>query len=76
MSHLIISQVCTDGEASQVIAPPTAGQAKNAAVVNSLYQFHRAISKVTHALGSYPEEALTVVENSLQVNDLLLLLFL
>ncbi|XP_071486202.1 conserved oligomeric Golgi complex subunit 5-like [Diadema antillarum] len=58
--------LCTDGEASQVIAPPTAGQTKNAAVVNSLYQFHQAISRVTQALGSYPENAINVIETSLQ----------
>ncbi|XP_072175838.1 conserved oligomeric Golgi complex subunit 5-like [Diadema setosum] len=58
--------LCTDGEASQVIAPPTAGQTKNAAVVNSLYQFHQAISRVTQALGSYPENAISVIETSLQ----------
>lgn len=58
--------LCTDGDASQVIAPPTAGQAKNAAVVNSLYQFHRAISRVTQALGMYPENATIVIEVALQ----------
>ncbi|XP_023932212.1 conserved oligomeric Golgi complex subunit 5 [Lingula anatina] len=38
--------VCTDGEASQVISPSTEGQGRNAAVVNTLFQLHVAVSKV------------------------------
>ncbi|WAR25753.1 COG5-like protein, partial [Mya arenaria] len=37
--------LCTDGEASQVIGSPTQGQTRNAAVVNTLYQLHLAVSK-------------------------------
>ena len=40
-------QLCTDGEASQVIGLTTTGQNRNAAVVNSLYQLFQAISKVS-----------------------------
>lgn len=36
-----------DNEGSQVIGPPTAGQTLNAAITNSLFKFHHAISKVS-----------------------------
>ncbi len=39
-------QLSTDGEASQVIGPPTPGQQRNTAVVNALYTLHQAIAKV------------------------------
>ncbi|GFR70305.1 conserved oligomeric Golgi complex subunit 5 [Elysia marginata] len=35
----------TDGEASQVIGPLTYGQTRNIGVVNTLFQFHQAVSK-------------------------------
>ena len=43
-----IFQLSTDGEASQVIGAVTAGQQRNTAVVNALYQLHQAVAKVRH----------------------------
>lgn len=56
----------TDGEASQVIRPATAGQTRNAAIVNTLYQFHVAVSKVISGLTFFPAEALERINESLQ----------
>lgn len=39
-------QLCTQGDASQVIGPLTDGQRRNVAVVNSLYRLHQAVTKV------------------------------
>lgn len=39
-------QLCTQGDASQVIGPLTEGQRRNVAVVNSLYRLQQAIAKV------------------------------
>ena len=49
----VVYQLSTDGEASQVIGPPTPGQLRNTAIVNALYQLHQAVSKVgrySHAI--------------------------
>lgn len=43
-------QLCTQGDASQVIGPLTEGQRRNVAVVNSLYRLQQAITKVTVCL--------------------------
>lgn len=58
--------LCTDGEASQVIGPPTTGQTQNAATVNTLFQFHQAVTKVLGGLASFPDEARINVEASLE----------
>lgn len=39
-------QLCTQGDASQVIGPLTEGQRRNVAVVNSLYRLQQAVAKV------------------------------
>ncbi|CAI9719984.1 conserved oligomeric Golgi complex subunit 5 [Octopus vulgaris] len=56
----------TDGEASQVIRPATPGQIRNAVIVNTLYQFHVAVSKVISGLNFYPSEALENLNESLK----------
>lgn len=43
----ICFQLCTQGDASQVIGPLTEGQRRNIAVVNSLYQLQQALTKVS-----------------------------
>lgn len=58
--------LCTDGEASQVIGPPTQGQTRNAAVVNTLYQLHLAVSSVVNSLEHYPDEAKSSITDSLK----------
>ncbi|PIK54910.1 putative conserved oligomeric Golgi complex subunit 5 [Apostichopus japonicus] len=58
--------LCTDGEASQVIAPPSAGQTKNAAVVNSLYRFHQSVGKVLASLQNLPERAMELIVSAMQ----------
>lgn len=39
-------QLCTQGDASQVIGPLTEGQRRNVAVVNSLHRLQQAVAKV------------------------------
>ncbi|KAK2155274.1 hypothetical protein LSH36_244g03005 [Paralvinella palmiformis] len=56
----------TDGEASQVIGPPTPGQTCNAAVVNSLYYLHQAVSKVVSGLSDFPTAAVTAIQTALE----------
>ncbi|KAL5014542.1 hypothetical protein ScPMuIL_008812 [Solemya velum] len=56
----------TDGEASQVIGPPSAGQQRNVAVVNTLFHLHQAVSKVVSALAYFPGEALRSIQDSLE----------
>lgn len=43
----ICLQLCTQGDASQVIGPLTEGQRRNVAVVNSLHRLQQAVAKVT-----------------------------
>ncbi len=43
---LYFSQLCTQGDASQVIGPLTEGQRRNIAVVNSLFRLQQAVAKV------------------------------
>ena len=50
-----------------MIGPPTLGQSRNAAVVNTLYQLHQAVSKVLAAQHSFPAEASQHVQNALEV---------
>ncbi|KAL4226453.1 Conserved oligomeric Golgi complex subunit [Mactra antiquata] len=64
--------VCTDGEGSQVIGPPTQGQTRNANVVNTLYHLHMAVSNVVNSLDHYPEEAKSSITDSLQTIVLLM----
>ncbi|KAI3367018.1 hypothetical protein L3Q82_009650, partial [Scortum barcoo] len=45
-------QLCTQGDASQVIGPLTEGQRRNVAVVNSLYRLQQAVAKGVQALMS------------------------
>ena len=66
--------MCTDGEASQVIGPPSPGQHRNAGVVNTLYQFHLAVNKVLADLSNFPDEARACVESSLEVGDCFVIL--
>lgn len=40
-------QLCTQGDASQVIGPLTEGQKRNVGVVNSLFKLYQAVAKVT-----------------------------
>ncbi|KAK7101689.1 conserved oligomeric Golgi complex subunit 5-like isoform X2 [Littorina saxatilis] len=58
--------LCTDGEASQVIGPPSPGQNRNSATVNTLFHFHQAVTKVLAGLNSFPDEAGTSVNASLE----------
>ncbi|KAL5009916.1 hypothetical protein ScPMuIL_012221 [Solemya velum] len=57
----------TDGEASQVIGPPSAGQQRNVAVVNTLFHLHQAVSKVIFdCVDIFPGEALRSIQDSLE----------
>ncbi|KAF6031066.1 COG5 [Bugula neritina] len=63
----------TDGEASQVIEPATAGQTRNAAVVNSLYYLHMAIDKLkNNSMQGYDAKCLAVVSESLEASTTLM----
>ena len=61
-------QLSTDGEASQVIGPPTPGQQRNVAIVNALFQLHQAVSKVVSSLNNFPTEAIQFIQSALEVN--------
>ncbi|ELT89629.1 hypothetical protein CAPTEDRAFT_226404 [Capitella teleta] len=56
----------TDGEGSQVIGPPTAGQTLNAEVVNSLFKFHQAVTKAVESLNDYPAIAISFIQEALE----------
>ncbi|CAG5125041.1 unnamed protein product, partial [Candidula unifasciata] len=56
----------TDGEASQVIGPQSAGQIRNVAIVNILYQFHQAVFKVLSGVSHFPNEAKESIEVALE----------
>lgn len=43
----LLLQLCTQGDASQVIGPLTEGQKRNVAVVNSLYHLQQSLTKVS-----------------------------
>uniref|UniRef100_A0A8C5FIQ1 Conserved oligomeric Golgi complex subunit 5 n=1 Tax=Gadus morhua TaxID=8049 RepID=A0A8C5FIQ1_GADMO len=60
------SNLCTQGEASQVIGPLTDGQRKNVAVVNSLFRLHGAVAKVISGLTSNPTAAEQALRSSLE----------
>ncbi|XP_077450408.1 conserved oligomeric Golgi complex subunit 5 [Stigmatopora argus] len=54
--------LCTQSDASQVIAPITEGQRRNTAVVNSLYRLQQAVARIISGFGSHlvaPAEALS-----------------
>ncbi|XP_033119679.1 conserved oligomeric Golgi complex subunit 5-like [Anneissia japonica] len=55
----------TDGEASQVIAPPSSGQQRNVAVVNSLYNFHQLICSQVNSMVNCPEQAVSAIQSAL-----------
>lgn len=58
----------TDGEASQVIGPPTAGQTNNAAIVDLLHLLECKLKKVLREMNSnFPNEAIQIVTNSLKL---------
>ncbi|CAL1534536.1 unnamed protein product [Lymnaea stagnalis] len=57
----------TDGEASQVIGPPSQGQIRNFGVVNTLFQFHQSISKVLSGISHFPKEAKQSIETALEL---------
>lgn len=64
--------VISDGEASQVIGPPTAAQKTNAGVVNLLHQFDRNLRRALVSLAGLPDECMTAVTESLKhVNTLM-----
>jgi len=45
---MCVCQLVTDTDSScQVIGPATSAQSLNAGIVNSLYKFHQAVSKVS-----------------------------
>ncbi|XP_041349093.1 conserved oligomeric Golgi complex subunit 5-like [Gigantopelta aegis] len=56
----------TDGEASQVIGPPTPGQSRNASVVNTLYQLHHSMAKVLSNIGHFAQEAQDSIQTALE----------
>ncbi|KAH9496319.1 Conserved oligomeric Golgi complex subunit [Bulinus truncatus] len=56
----------TDGEASQVIGPPSTGQIRNVGVVNTLFQFHQAVSKMLSGITHFPDEAQQSINSSLE----------
>ncbi|ESO82323.1 hypothetical protein LOTGIDRAFT_198052 [Lottia gigantea] len=56
--------LATGGEASQVIGPPTVGQTRNAAVVNTLYQLHDSVTKVVEGIKHFPVEAIDSIIES------------
>ncbi|KAK6993674.1 conserved oligomeric Golgi complex subunit 5 [Biomphalaria glabrata] len=56
----------TDGEASQVIGPLSSGQLRNVGVVNTLFLFHQAVSKVLSGISHFPDEAQQSITSSLE----------
>lgn len=58
--------VISDGEASQVIGPPTAAQKTNAGAVNLLCQFDRNLRRALVSLSGLPAECLTAITDSLK----------
>ena len=58
--------VISDGEASQVIGPPTTAQKTNAGVVNLLHQFDRNLRRAIVSLPGLPEDCIAAVTDSLK----------
>lgn len=56
----------TNPEASQLFDHVTPAQQKNAAVVNSLFQLHQAVTKIVDGLRSPPEVAVDAISTALQ----------
>ncbi|XP_046439744.1 conserved oligomeric Golgi complex subunit 5-like [Daphnia pulex] len=56
----------SDGEASQVIGPPTAAQKTNAGAVNLLHQFDRNLRRAIVSLPGLSEDCVTAVIDSLK----------
>lgn len=65
--------VCTNGEASQVIGPPTTGQTRNAHLINLLAYFKQQVSQVINNLGSSASfEMVQIIHPSLDGISLLM----
>ncbi|XP_057373546.1 conserved oligomeric Golgi complex subunit 5-like [Daphnia carinata] len=58
--------ILSDGDASQVIGPPTAAQKTNAGAVNLLHQFDRNLRRAVVSLPGLPEDCVTAVTDSLR----------
>jgi hypothetical protein len=56
----------SDGEASQVIGPPTAAQRTNAGAVNLLHQFDRNLRRAVVSLPGLSEDCVAAVIDSLK----------
>ncbi|XP_074644447.1 conserved oligomeric Golgi complex subunit 5-like [Tubulanus polymorphus] len=58
--------LCLDGDGSQVIGPPTPGQQCNVALVNTLFSFHQAVSKVLSGVAHLSTEAMEAMQSALE----------
>ena len=58
--------IISDGEASQVIGPPTPAQKNNAGVVNLLHQFDRHLRRSLASLTGLPADCQASVVDSLK----------
>ena len=58
--------IISDGEASQVIGPPTAAQKTNASLVNVLHQFDRHLRRSLVSLNGLPPDCNTAIIDSLK----------
>ena len=56
----------SDGDASQVINPPTSAQRTNAAVFNLLHQFDRSLQRALSTMAGLPEDCNAVLIDSLK----------
>ncbi|XP_023219399.1 conserved oligomeric Golgi complex subunit 5-like [Centruroides sculpturatus] len=58
--------ITTDGDAIQVIGPPTSSQILNATIVNILYLFHKELSDMLSRYTMFPTETVNIIETSSQ----------
>lgn len=58
--------ISSQGDATQVIAPPNTYQKCNANVVNSLHRLQESLLKVFVEQSDYPTECVTIIQESLQ----------
>lgn len=66
--NVLSIQLSTDGEASQVIDVATAGQKRNAAVVNSLYYLQTAMTRLIDSqVQGYEAESMQIIYDNVQV---------
>lgn len=56
--------ITTDGDAIQVISPPTPSQILNTTIVNILYLFHKELSEMLNRYTMFPAETVKIIENS------------